>query len=232
MFAALSAIIFAIGAAITVFFWWPLGVVVIGFGGYFAVSYVFSMRFFKETESFNPPPFLKLKGKEQVLDVGCGLGKTTIGVAKHLVTGKAIGIDIWSKVELPGNSAKRAYMNAQLEGVQDRVEFKTGNVLSIPFPDNSFDLVTSSSVINNLQGDQAKIKAFNEIFRVLRPRGSFLLIEPLRNLWGFLTFTLLGVWMLLPKDKWIALLKQTGFMNLRYEYYDHLGVFLVEKPGQ
>jgi hypothetical protein len=57
-----------------------------------------------------------------------------------------------------------------------------------------------------------------------------LLIEPLRDLGGFLTFTLLGVWMLLPKDRWIALLERAGFINLKYKYHDYLGVFLVEKP--
>jgi ubiquinone/menaquinone biosynthesis C-methylase UbiE len=98
------------------------------------------------------------------------------------------------------------------------------------FPDGSFDLVTSSSVINNLQGDSAKIKAFQEIFRVLRPGGRFLLIEPLRDRWGFLIFTLLDVWMLLTKDRWIALLEKAGFTNLKYAYHDYLGVFLVKKP--
>ncbi|MBN1357881.1 class I SAM-dependent methyltransferase [Candidatus Bathyarchaeota archaeon] len=120
---------------------------------------------------------------------------------------KATGSDIWSAVEILGNSSERAYQNVQIEGVQDKVEFKTGNVLSTPFPENSFDLVTSSSVINNLQGDSAKIEAFHAILRILRPRSRFLMIEPLRDRWGFLTFTLLGVWMLLPKDRWIALLE-------------------------
>ena len=230
MFAALSAVILVIGVLVTFLLWLLPGMIIVGFGFYFIISYVFSMQFFKETESFKPPDFLELNGSEKVLDVGCGLGKTTIGIAKQLTTGKAIGIDVWSKVELPGNSLKNAYANAQVEGVQDKVEFQTGNVLSIPFPDNSFDLVTSSSVINNLQGDSAKNEAFNEIFRVLRPRGRFLLIEPLRDLWGFLIFTLLGVWMLLPKDRWIALLRKAGFTNLKYKCYNHLGVFLVEKP--
>ena len=114
--------------------------------------------------------------------------------------------------------------------MNDKVEFKTGNVLSIPFPGNSFDVVTSSSVINNLHGDSRKIKALEEIFRVLRPGGKFLLLEPLRDLWGLLTFTLLGVWMLLPRDRWIDLLKKTGFANLRYDHFHKMGTFLVEKP--
>lgn len=230
MFAILSAIIVVTGMLLAIFIWWLPGLIVIGFGLYFALSYLFSMRLFKETESLDPPGFLELKGDEKVLDVGCGLGKLTVGLAKHMNTGKVIGIDIWSKAEIPGNSPERAYMNAEIEGVNDRVEFKAGNVLSTPFPDNSFDVVTSSSVINNLHGDYNKIKALKEIFRVLRPGGKFLLLEPLRSFSGFLTFTLLGVWMLLPKDKWVSLLRKSGFVNLKYDYYDNMGAFLVEKP--
>ena len=230
LFAILSAIIIVTGILVAILVWRLTGFIIIGVGLYFIVSYGISTLLFEVTKCLDPPKFLELRGNEKVLDVGCGLGKMTVGVAKHLKTGKVIGIDIWSKAEILGNSPERAYANAQIEGVHDRVEFKTGNVLSIPFPDNSFDVVTSSSVINNLNGDSDKIKALKEIFRVLRPGGRFLLLEPLRDLWGFLTFTVLGVWMLLPKDRWITLLEKTGFVNLRYEYFHRMGAFLVEKP--
>jgi len=80
--------------------------------------------------------------------------------------GKVIGVDIWDKMEIPGNSPENAYANAEIEGEQDKVEFKTGNVLNLEFPDNYFDLVTSSSVINNLHGKADKMKALREIYRV------------------------------------------------------------------
>ena len=181
--------------------------------------------------SILPKHILELKGDEKVLDVGCGLGKATIAAAKQLKTGKAIGIDIWSKMEIPGNSPERAYKNAEIEGVRDKVEFKTGNVLNLEFPDNSFDVVTSSSVINNLHTDSQKLVALKEIFRVLRPGGKFLLLEPLRDSWNLLTWTPFFVWMLLPKDKWITLLNKTGFVNLKYNNFQKMGIFLVEKQS-
>jgi len=230
LFAILSVIIITTGILVAIMVWRLVGFIIIGVGLYFIVSYGISMRLFEETKCLDPPKFLGLKGNEKVLDAGCGLGKMTVGVAKRLKTGKVIGIDIWSKTEIPGNSPERAYANAEIEGVRDRVEFKTGNVISISFPDKSFDIVTSSSVINNLHGDSEKLKALEEIFRVLRPGGRFLLLEPLRDFWGFLTFTVLGVWMLLPKDRWITFLEKTGFVNLRYEYFHKMGAFLVEKP--
>ena len=233
IFTILSAITIVTGILVVILVWRLVGFIIICLGLYFILSYGISMHLARPAEPSNLPKeileLLELKGDEKVLDVGCGLGRMSIGVAKHLNTGKVIGIDIWDKMEIPGNSPERAYANAKIEGVRDRVKFKTGNVLSIPFPDNSFDVVTSSSVINNLRGDSKKLKALEEIFRVLRPGGGFLLLEPLRDSWGFLTWTPFFVWMLLPKDRWVTLLKKTGFINLRYDYLHRMGAFLVEK---
>jgi len=59
---------------------------------------------------------------------------------------------------------------------------KNGNVLELPFQGSTFDLVTCSSVLNNLHSDDLKIKALSEIHRVLKPSGRFLIAEPLRSL--------------------------------------------------
>jgi ubiquinone/menaquinone biosynthesis C-methylase UbiE len=196
------------------------------------LAYTISVHLTKPSDhSILPKEILELKGDEKVLDVGCGLGRITISIAKQLKTGKAIGIDIWNKMEIPGNSPERAYANAEIEGVGDKVEFKTGNVLSLEFTDNSFDIVTGSSIINKFKGDSQKLKALKEIFRVLRPGGKFLLLEPLRDSWNHLTWTPFFVWMLLPKDKWITLLNKTGFVNLKYNNLQKMGIFLVEKPS-
>src|SRR5579863_9145881 len=40
---------------------------------------------------------LALSGQERVLDAGCGLGLALIGCARKLTTGKAVGIDLWSR---------------------------------------------------------------------------------------------------------------------------------------
>jgi len=65
---------------------------------------------------------------------------------------------------------------------------------------------------------------------VLKPRGKFLLLEPLRNLRNFiLGWTPLGIWMLLTKDTWVELLENAGFSNSIYRYEDGVGIFLVEK---
>ena len=230
-FSILIAVIVFIGVLVTIFLWKFLGILLICFGFYAFLSFMVMQWRVGQSETWRLPRTLELRGDEKVLDVGCGLGRMTITVAKQLKEGKVIGVDIWDKMEILGNSPENAYANAEIEGEQDKVEFKTGNVLNLEFPDNNFDLVTSSSVINNLHGKADKMKAIREIYRVLKAGGKFLMIEPLRNLRNFFFgWTPIGVWMLLPKDSWVKLLNKAGFINLLYTYQDGSGIFLVEKP--
>jgi ubiquinone/menaquinone biosynthesis C-methylase UbiE len=226
----LLAIVFVVGFLLAVFVWLVPGLILMGFGIYVVLSYAVSLLLMNQTRASELPGMIELEGEEEVLDVGCGLGKMTIGIAKHLKKGKVIGIDIWNRMEIGGNSAENAYENAERERVRDRVEFKYGNLLEIPFGDGSFDVVTAQSVLNNLHGEKDKSKAFREIQRVLKPNGKFLMLEPLRNLRGFFTFTPFAFSSLMSKDKWLELLKKAGFISIRYAYENGLGVFLAEKP--
>jgi len=230
IFVSIAVIIIVLGALVFVFLSQVVGVVLVLFAIYLLSAYGISIYLAGQSKAAEIPEMLQIRGDEKVLDVGCGLGKMTVGVAKHLTTGKVIGVDIWDKMEIPGNSPERAYENAKIEGVLDKVEFRTGNVLSLPFPDDSFDLATSSSVINNLHGDAEKSRALAEIFRVLRPGGKFLMAEPLRNMRGFFTFSPFAFLELLPKDRWANLLEKAKFSDLKYSYQGGMGMFLVEKP--
>jgi len=230
-FSFLIAIIMFIGIAVTAFVWQTLGILIMCFGFYAILSFTITQWRVGQSETWELPQILKLDGDEKVLDVGCGLGRMTISVAKRLKGERVIGIDIWDKMEILGNSLENAYANAEIEGVRDKVEFRTGNVLDLQFPENSFDLVTSSSVINNLHTKADKMKSLKEVFRVLKPGGKFLMIEPLRNLRNFfIGWTPLGVWMLLSRDAWTEVLEKAGFIKLKYSYQDGAGIFLVEKP--
>lgn len=229
IFVSLAAIILIAGAAGYVFVSRIIGIIIAGFGLYLLATYIISLYWLKQSESFDFTNVLQFRGDEQVLDVGCGLGKVTVGAAKQLTEGTVTGIDIWNTVEIPGNSPEIAYKNAEIEGVRDRVEFKSGDVLNLEFEDNTFDVVTSSSVLNNLPGDEKKLKALREIHMVLKPGGIFFLLEPLRDVRGFIIFSPLAFWQLQTKEKWIALLEKTGFVNLQYQYKG-AGYFIVEKP--
>ena len=59
------------------------------------------------------------------------------------------------------------------------ITLKVGNIEDLPFEDGSFDLVTSTGVIEYLKEDS---KVLNEMMRVLRPGGH--LILPVTNRWS------------------------------------------------
>lgn len=109
-------------------------------------------------------------GDEKVLDVGCGRGLWLIAAAKHLTTGRAVGVDVWSKRLQSGNSPERTLENARLEGVADRVEVRDGDARSLPFGDETFDVVVTSLVMHHIPRRERE-KALGEMTRVLKRGG-------------------------------------------------------------
>jgi SAM-dependent methyltransferase len=98
-------------------------------------------------------------GKE-VLDAGCGGGRYT--VAWRLLGAKrAIGVDVSC---LGIESARRHLVDAGIDGVT----FELGNVLKLPFADNSFDIVFSNGVLHHTPNWRAGVA---ELVRVLKPGG-------------------------------------------------------------
>lgn len=117
------------------------------------------------------------RGDEQVLDVGCGHGLMLIGAAKRLTSGIATGIDLWQQEDQADNSAAATQENIRCEGVADRVELRDGDARALPFGDGSFDVVLSSWALHNIYDRAQRLKAVEEICRVLRPGGRVAVID-------------------------------------------------------
>jgi len=98
-----------------------------------------------------------VKGK-RVLDIGCGTGRCI----KTLIDKGAIitGCDISPEML---KIAKKKFLN---------VEFAEGDIENLPFKDDCFDVVLASFLIVHLKSLQ---KAFDEVYRVLKPGGIFIL---------------------------------------------------------
>ena len=124
---------------------------------------------------------LQLRGDERVLDVGCGRGLLAIGAAKRLKNGKVVGIDVWSPFDLSGNSADAARANAKLEGVQDRVRFETSDARKLVYPDNHYDVVTSSLALHNIPDREDRAQAVREMVRVLKAGGKLAIFDLFRT---------------------------------------------------
>ena len=118
-----------------------------------------------------------LQGNEQLLDLGCGRGAVLIAAARRLPEGRAFGADLWTR-DQNGNSPKVTLANAAAAGVADRVEVQTADMTALPFPDGSFDVVTSALAIHNIPSPEGRYRAVDEAMRVLRPGGQLLVADP------------------------------------------------------
>ncbi len=117
------------------------------------------------------------RGDEIVLDVGTGLGLLMIGAAKRLTTGKSYGIDIFNTYDLSDNSIEQTKINTELENVVNKCTILRGNILENSFNSGTFDVVVSNLCLHNIYNKQDRIRACNEIFRILKPEGKAIISD-------------------------------------------------------
>ncbi len=167
------------------------------------------------SESFtganNPQPFVELKEKEVVLDLGCGAGLDLYFYAKSVgEKGKVYGLDISEDM------VSKAQQNMQLVGIKN-AEISVGESDNLSFDDNLFDVVASNGIYNLSPGKEAVMK---QVYRVLKPGGrtvfcEIVLKEPLsederknHSDW----FRCIGG--ALVENDFVDLMKKVGFKNI------------------
>jgi arsenite methyltransferase len=110
----------------------------------------------------NPFSLGRLAVGERVLDLGCGAGTDSL-VAAQMVgeSGSVVGIDMTAAM-----LAKARRAASELGATN--IEFIEGEVESLPFADESFDVVISNGVIDLIPDKDA---VYSEVYRVLVPGG-------------------------------------------------------------
>lgn len=101
-----------------------------------------------------------LAGKEQILEAGTGLGGDAARFAR-LSEAQVIGLDLSEGIV----SAQRYFGGP--DGPQN-LTYLQGDILSLPFPPESFDFISSDQVIHHTPDAP---RAFAELARRLRPGG-------------------------------------------------------------
>jgi len=95
----------------------------------------------------------------RILDVGCGPGTITAGLADRVPGGRVTGID--AAAEIVEQARERAGQRANLD-------FATADVYALDHPDGTFDVVHAHQVLQHL-GDP--VAALREMGRVTKPGG-------------------------------------------------------------
>jgi SAM-dependent methyltransferase len=101
----------------------------------------------------------ELRPGMSLLDVGCGPGTITIDLAARVAPGKVVGIDA-APDALAAASTKAPRMAT--------VDFQTGDVYALGYPDGEFDVVHAHQVLQHLADPVA---ALREMRRVCKPGG-------------------------------------------------------------
>jgi arsenite methyltransferase len=160
----------------------------------------------------NPQTIAALKLGETVLDLGSGAGFDSFLAARAVgPTGNVIGVDM-----TPGMVSK-ARKN-QANGGYANVEFRIGEIESLPVADATVDVIISNCVIN-LSPDKSRV--IREAFRVLKPGGRIAVSDivalapipdELRKDWELYPGCVTGASL---ADDLKAMLKEAGFTNIR-----------------
>ncbi len=110
----------------------------------------------------------KIKPKMNVLDLGCGTGTLTVMLKRSEPLANVTGMDGDPEVL---SIARSKAVEANLD-----IQWDKGMAYKLPYPDSSYDLVVSSLMIHHLNSAD-KVRAFQEVHRILRLGGWFQIVD-------------------------------------------------------
>ena len=102
-----------------------------------------------------------IEDAKEVLNIGCGIGVGSTYIARKYGC-HVVGVDISEQM------IEWSRQRAREEGVENKTDFQTADVLDLPFEADTFDLVFAESVLVFVED---KTQAIRECVRVTKPGG-------------------------------------------------------------
>jgi SAM-dependent methyltransferase len=156
---------------------------------------------------------LNIQPKSRILEIGFGGGVSTQLASRQASQGFVAGID--HSTTMVGAARKR---NADTIKA-GRMELKQGDAASIPYPDESFDIVFSLHSIYFWNNPIECLKGFG---RVLKPGGLLAITIQPKNRWRQEQTDAPGLTLFFG-DQIIEMFSSAGFQNIRTESYTENG---------
>lgn len=179
-------------------------------------------------EEYMTLPYVDLfpQGNDNVLDAGCGSGRTTLALSKVMKSGKITALDRFDSDYIENGGKMLFERNIRIAGITKRVEICQGDVTAMEFKNEHFDAAISSFMVDHL--GKYKSDALREINRILKPGGRFLLIVFIPN---YATFSVMNVMSLrlTSRKEWRYLFNQTNFNLIDEGTINSAAYFLIEK---
>jgi ubiquinone/menaquinone biosynthesis C-methylase UbiE len=139
---------------------------------------------------------------DTVLDVGAGTGFLTEAAAK--VASKVIALD-FSRAMSEGAIAKLGTGN---------VEFRIGNVESMPFQDSSVNAVIGNMVLHHCPHPKV---AISEMYRVLKPAGRIAISDLQEHTYEWLRKEHADLWLGFKMEDVASMMRENGLDNVKVE---------------
>jgi ubiquinone/menaquinone biosynthesis C-methylase UbiE len=141
----------------------------------------------------------------KILEVGCGTGRTSCFLSSK-------GYDI-TAMDIQAPMLIKAKKRAETQQLQ--INFVEGDVCSIPFESDRFDVILAESVTNFADAD----KALSEYYRVLKPGGTLydreiIVAEPIPSQMKSPLFDFFGFKQLASLEEWTEILNNAKFNNV------------------
>ncbi len=148
----------------------------------------------------------------KILDVSSGRG------TQSLFYSREFGVEV-TGVDISEEMVRTSTSNAEKAGLENRVRFRTGDSQSLPFEENTFDVVINECAVGIPDDSQ---KVLNEMVRVAKPGGRILIHE---STWRMKLsneekdeFSERYGTTPLELAEWLGMLEKAGVKNIVYEF--------------
>ncbi|MDJ0754569.1 MAG: class I SAM-dependent methyltransferase [Ardenticatenaceae bacterium] len=162
---------------------------------------------------------------DMITVIDLGQRHLALDLSRYMSTGRVTVADIFNPQIFDRSVINRWRAVMPKTPDDPRLVWRVGSFNLLPIQDSSQDAVVLCEVLSELvqEGDQKIL--LEEVYRILRPGGRIILVEPLRSLinrlllgWGARRYR--------PLKTWVKLLEQTDYLRLKPVKINDVVVYL------